>query len=138
MVVNPNLPNGEPLTGREMQVLDLISQGLSNHEIADQLVVTPGTVKCCNKHIYRKLGVTNRTKAVVHANRAGLLSQSQGNRSTPPAAFVHNLPAPLTPFIGRERELDILQLPLVKKTLTNNYLTWWSLENSLDATDDRR
>ena len=59
MVVDIYNPSVEALTEREMQVLSLISRGLSNREIADELVLTPGTLKWYNKQIYRKLGVNS-------------------------------------------------------------------------------
>ena len=105
MVVDVFSPVVEPLTGRETQILGLISRGLSNREIAAELVVTPGTVKWYNKQIYRKLGVNSRTKAVAQANKAGLFDQSFEISSIPSVAYDHNLPAPLTSFIGREQEI---------------------------------
>jgi DNA-binding CsgD family transcriptional regulator len=105
MVIDVLSPDVEALTGREMQVLSLISRGLSNREIADELVVTPGTVKWYNKQIYRKLGVNSRTQAVAQASKAGLFNQSLQITSIPSVAYEHNLPAPLTSFIGREQEI---------------------------------
>lgn len=117
MVIDVFAPDVEPLTGREMQVLGLISTGLSNREIADELVVTPGTVKWYNKQIYRKLGVNSRTKAIAQANKAGLFDQSLEITSIPSVAYEHNLPAPLTSFIGREQEVRE-----IKDLLNNNRL----------------
>jgi LuxR family maltose regulon positive regulatory protein len=57
----------EPLTDRELEVLHLIAAGLSNATIAEQLVVTVGTVKSHLKHIYGKLSVRSRTQAVAQA-----------------------------------------------------------------------
>ncbi len=105
MVIDVFSPDVEPLTGREKQVLGLISRGLSNREIASEMVVTPGTIKWYNKQIYRKLGVNSRTKAIAQANKAGLLDQSFEITSIPSVAYEHNLPAPLTSFIGREQEI---------------------------------
>lgn len=106
----------DPLTDRELQVLDLISRGLSNREIADELVVTPETVKWYNKQIYRKLGVNSRTKAVVKASQLGFFEQSIP-ASLPRVAYEHNLPAPLTSFIGRENEISE-----IKNLMKNNRL----------------
>lgn len=64
----------EPLTGRELDVLRLIVQGLSNPEIAAQLVISVGTVKAHTNRIYGKLGVTNRVEAVNKAQELSLLN----------------------------------------------------------------
>ncbi len=63
----------EPLTDREMDVLQLLAKGYSNREIADELVITPGTVKIHTSHIYSKLEVSNRTQAVTKARELALL-----------------------------------------------------------------
>ena len=57
----------EPLSRREQDVLRLIAQGLSNQEIARSLTVAVSTVKMHIKHIYGKLGVSNRVQAITHA-----------------------------------------------------------------------
>jgi LuxR family maltose regulon positive regulatory protein len=63
----------EPLTSRELEVLRLMADGLSNSAIAQQLVVSVGTVKSHLKHIYSKLGVESRTQAVAQARNLSLL-----------------------------------------------------------------
>jgi len=63
----------EPLSEREMEVLDLVAQGLSNREIAERLFVTVGTVKTHVHNIYGKLGVRGRTQAAAQARELGLL-----------------------------------------------------------------
>lgn len=57
----------EPLTGRELDVLRLICEGLPNREIAERLTVTLNTVKKHSSHIYGKLGVSSRAQAIVRA-----------------------------------------------------------------------
>jgi DNA-binding NarL/FixJ family response regulator len=57
----------EPLSRREQDVLRLIVAGQSNHEIAQALTVAVSTVKMHVKHIYSKLGVSNRMQAIAHA-----------------------------------------------------------------------
>jgi len=61
------------LTVREKEILNLVAQGLSNREIAEQLFVSRYTVESHIKHIYRKLSVTKRTKAVSTARSLGIL-----------------------------------------------------------------
>ncbi|CAB1212512.1 Oxygen regulatory protein NreC [Acinetobacter bouvetii] len=61
------------LTSRETEILDLVAQGMSNREIAEQLNVSKYTVESHIKHIYRKLSVTKRTKAVIAARTLGIL-----------------------------------------------------------------
>ncbi len=61
------------LTLREKEILSLVAQGLSNREIAEQLFVSRYTVESHIKHIYRKLSVTKRTKAVSTARSLGIL-----------------------------------------------------------------
>ncbi|GIK38983.1 MAG: hypothetical protein BroJett011_28160 [Chloroflexota bacterium] len=63
----------EPLTSRELEILQLIAAGLSNPEIATALIITTGTVKAHTHHIYGKLNVTNRVQALARARESGLL-----------------------------------------------------------------
>ena len=65
-------PLPEPLTPRELEVLRLICEGLSNRDIAEQLTVTLNTVKKHSSHIYGKLGVRSRAQAIVQAQQLGL------------------------------------------------------------------
>jgi LuxR family transcriptional regulator, maltose regulon positive regulatory protein len=63
----------EPLTDRELEVLQLLAAGTSNRQIADELVVTVETVKKHVSHLLDKLGAANRTQAVARARQLGLL-----------------------------------------------------------------
>jgi LuxR family transcriptional regulator, maltose regulon positive regulatory protein len=63
----------EPLSARELEVLGLLAAGKPNQAIAEELVVTLETVKSHVAHILGKLGVANRTQAVVRARELGLL-----------------------------------------------------------------
>ena len=63
----------DPLSQRELEVLQLLAAGASNQEIATALVVAPGTVKLHVSHILSKLGVKSRTQAILRARDLGLL-----------------------------------------------------------------
>jgi DNA-binding NarL/FixJ family response regulator len=66
-------PSEEMLTDREAEVLQRIAQGMSNKEIGDALGISEHTVKGHVKNVLGKLGVTDRTKALVEAVRRGLV-----------------------------------------------------------------
>jgi len=66
-------PLVEPLSQRELEVLQLIAQGLSNREIGERLFLALSTVKGYNQKIFDKLQVQSRTEAIVRARELGLL-----------------------------------------------------------------
>jgi LuxR family maltose regulon positive regulatory protein len=69
----PDQPLVEPLSERELEVLELIAQGLSNREICERLFLAMSTVKGHNRRIFGKLGVQRRTEAVARARELDLL-----------------------------------------------------------------
>jgi len=64
-----------PLSKRELELLQLVAQGDSNPEIAEELVLSIDTVKHHMYNIYSKLGVKNRIKALVRARDLGLITE---------------------------------------------------------------
>ena len=63
----------EPLSERELEILQLIAEGLTNRQIADRLYLSINTVKAHARNIYSKLGVNNRTQSVAKARVLGVL-----------------------------------------------------------------
>jgi LuxR family maltose regulon positive regulatory protein len=63
----------EPLSERELEVLQLMALGNTNHQIAGRLIIAAGTVKAHAASIYRKLDAANRTEAVARAREIGIL-----------------------------------------------------------------
>lgn len=63
----------ESLIEREQEVLQFLATGNTNQQIADELVLTEGTIKTYISHIYRKLGVANSTQTIAAARKHGLI-----------------------------------------------------------------
>ena len=64
----------EPLTSRELEVLQLVAKGHENHEIAEKLVIAEVTVRTHISRIFRKLHIANRVKASLYALRKGYIN----------------------------------------------------------------
>jgi len=90
------------LTERELEILVLLDRGMSDREIANKLILTPGTIKWYNRQIYSKLEVHSRTQAITRARQLGLLHMPAHALVT----VAHNLPAQTTRFVGRKREIE--------------------------------
>jgi two-component system response regulator NreC len=71
---HPQLPPDDPLTPREVEILALLAQGLSNRDIAEQLMLSQNTVKTHRLHIYQKLDLHDRAELITYALRHGLLA----------------------------------------------------------------
>ena len=63
----------EPLSERELEILALVADGLSNREISERLFISISTVKGHNRNIFDKLQVKRRTEAVAYARDLGLI-----------------------------------------------------------------
>jgi WD40 repeat protein/serine/threonine protein kinase len=73
----------EQLTPREMDILKLLGEGLSNQEIADELVISLSTVKWYNQQIYGKLDVGNRVQAAIRARQLELIADQRESSDAP-------------------------------------------------------
>ncbi len=69
----PSMETPEPLSGREVEILRLVARGYNNREIADVLAIAEGTVKNYVSSILSKMGVRDRTRAVLKALESGYL-----------------------------------------------------------------
>jgi len=69
----PSQPLIEPLSERELEILQLVADGLSNREVSEYLFIALNTVKGHNRNIYQKLQVKRRTEAVARARELGLI-----------------------------------------------------------------
>ncbi len=65
----------EPLTDQEVRVLELVVNGRSNQDIADELVIAVGTAKWHVHNVLQKLGVANRAQAIAKAHELGLATR---------------------------------------------------------------
>jgi LuxR family maltose regulon positive regulatory protein len=74
----------EPITAREIEVLGLVTLGLTNKEISDELYLSIATVKRHITNLYGKLGVASRMEAVQRARQLGLLSSDQARVAPAP------------------------------------------------------
>jgi predicted ATPase/DNA-binding CsgD family transcriptional regulator len=107
-----------PLTEREREIVHLIEHGLSNHEIADKLVLTYGTVKWYSRQIYSKLGVSTRAQAIKLIQNLHIAEASTPERHDHMGNRLR-LPPHLTTFIGREQEIaEVRQLLRANRLLT--------------------
>jgi len=97
------------LSERELEILRLVASGLSNKEIATQLVLSPNTVKVHLRNIFGKIGVQSRTEATMVAVRQGWVSVPAGARIEPVAEEL---------IAGAEAEAEPEPIAKVKPSVT--------------------
>jgi non-specific serine/threonine protein kinase len=107
----------EPFSSREIEVLQLMSDGLSNREIAKNLHLSIDTVKWYNKQMFIKLGVNNRTQAAKKAAELKLLESEQIYLTQEKERVVGNLPAQISSYVGRQKEIKEIKYLLKENRL---------------------
>ena len=110
-------PIMEKITAREVEILGLIAEGLTNREIAQKLALSPETVKWYNKQAFSKLGASNRIQAAAKAKKLGLMDVESATKAETIKPASNNLPAELSSFVGREEELAEVKALLQKARL---------------------
>jgi NarL family two-component system response regulator LiaR len=75
----PASPTNDPLTSRELEILRLVAQGLTNQDIAERFVVSERTVRTHVSNILGKLHLANRTQAALYALREGIADSPEHN-----------------------------------------------------------
>lgn len=114
--------SAEPLlTRRETEVLSRLAEGLSNDEIAEQLVISPNTVKVHLRNIFEKMGVQSRTEATMEAVRRGwiVVPGLAATLAPQPAAPIPHWP-PLRESWALWQSLGLILALLLAATLA-----WW-------------
>jgi predicted ATPase/DNA-binding CsgD family transcriptional regulator len=105
---NPEPPAPlEGLSDRELEIVRLVAEGLSDRALAERLAMSVNTIKWYNRQIYSKLGVGSRTQAIARARALGLLEREAEARPAPATVFPaarSNLPVEATRLSGRARE----------------------------------
>jgi predicted ATPase/DNA-binding CsgD family transcriptional regulator len=99
MPTHNDYSHSDPLTERETEILHMITEGLTNKQIADKLVLSVATVRWYLKPIYRKLDVKNRTQAAIRAR------QITSTNKQP----LHNLLCYPSSFVGRESHIEAIR-----------------------------
>lgn len=100
----------DQLKPREIEIIRLMADGLTNREISEQLYIGVETVRWYAKQIYSKLDVSGREEAADKAHELGLLDDNQTTPTPHPLSRPkHNLPTQMTSFIGREAQIEAIK-----------------------------
>lgn len=92
---NASAPSAAELSEREIEILQLVATGVSNKEIAQQLLISANTVKVHLRNIFAKINVASRTEATLYAIRAGLVQMDTLVNSALPIPLETSAPPPI-------------------------------------------
>ena len=105
----------EQFKPREIEIISLMADGLSNKEIGETLFIGKETVRWYNKQIYSKLGTSRRTEAISLAREMGIIGERE---KVEDEGVLYTLPVTTGPFIGRDEEtadlIDLLNNPDIR------------------------
>ncbi|MFQ3662267.1 MAG: LuxR C-terminal-related transcriptional regulator [Chloroflexaceae bacterium] len=87
------MTNNVQISDREREILQLVAQGATNQQIADQLNISVNTVKVHLRNIFGKIGVVSRTEATLYAIRSGIVQVEERAGASGEAARVNPMPA---------------------------------------------
>jgi DNA-binding CsgD family transcriptional regulator len=118
----PAQPLSEPLSQRQLEVLQLIAQGLSNREISERLFLALNTVKGHNQKIYSKLQVQSRTEAIARARELDLFGKTSVNHK--PVINYHQA-------VHKATALELLLLSIPQKQYPQTTLKYLSFNTTL-------
>ncbi|MGQ9927414.1 MAG: Kelch repeat-containing protein [Chloroflexaceae bacterium] len=111
------MTNNVQISDREREILQLVAQGATNQQIADQLNISVNTVKVHLRNIFSKIGVVSRTEATLYAIRTGIVSVAERAGAPDEAASLNSAsadesgPAGLAPADVEEAEAATLLTP---------------------------
>lgn len=108
------VPEGCPLSGKELEALQLLAQGLTYKEMAQHIGRNPSTVRSHLNHIYNKLGVHDRARAVLVAAHKGWIEDTPAEDATTHLLFrIEQLIGELCQHIRRRNRLTQAQKELL-------------------------
>ena len=91
----------DALSAREREILELLGTGMTNRQIARELIISVNTVKAHLRNIYSKLGVESRTEATLHGIRYGLIKVAGPSEAGPTVSEAEDTRASLAPHLVR-------------------------------------
>ena len=115
----------EPLTRRELEILDLLSEGLTSNEIAERLTLAVSSVRWYIQQIYSKLGVNSKRQAIARASELGIIH--------PAPARLSSLPGPDQPAPRPKPPLPTGTITFLFTDIEGNTSSWEKMPEAMGA-----